>query len=55
VLVDEQGLVSEAAADTKEAKLGAKAEKEVLKWKFRPFVYEGVARKIRGWVIYYAA
>lgn len=53
ILIDEQGIVEEATADVTDEKIKAKAEKDVLKWKFRPFVMDGERRKMRGWVVYY--
>lgn len=52
VLIDENGNVESAKASGSNKKLSADTEKAVLKWKFRPFVYKGTARKLKGFVIY---
>jgi len=53
VAVDETGKVLTAEADTKDEKAKLNVEKDVLKWKFKPFVYNGEARKMKGFVIYF--
>lgn len=58
VLIDEKGRVVEAKAgetedrDIKGNDVQKKAEKKVLNWKFKPFIYNGKPRKIRGIVWY---
>lgn len=54
VTIDESGKpISVVAADPKEKDMFGndvqkKASKEVLKWRFRPFIENGIARKMRG-------
>ncbi len=52
VVVDENGKVVEATADSKDEKLRARAEQEVAKWSVRPFSYQGAAQKMRGYLTY---
>lgn len=58
VLIDENGRVIEARAgttqerDIKGKNIQEKAEKEVREWRFKPFLYEGKTRKMRGVVLY---
>ena len=55
VVVDENGKVVEAVAETKDKKLGEKAEQEISKWTVRPFAYNNVTRKMRGYLYYLEA
>ncbi|MEP7211939.1 MAG: tetratricopeptide repeat protein [Acidobacteriota bacterium] len=50
--VDTAGKVIEAIAETNDANLRKRAEQEVLKWFIRPFIYNGEARNLRGYVTY---
>lgn len=52
VVVDENGKVIEATADSKDEKLRARAEREIAKWSVRPFSYQGAAQKMRGYLTY---
>jgi tetratricopeptide (TPR) repeat protein len=52
VEVDENGKVTKAVAETKDANLKAKAEAEVSKWTVRPFSDNGTKRKMRGILSY---
>lgn len=52
IVVDIDGKVIEAKAKTDDLKIREKIEKEVKKWEFKPFVYEGKEMKMKG-VIYY--
>lgn len=52
VVVDENGKVIEAIADSKDKKTGIKAEQEVSKWFVRPFSYNGATHKLRGVLTY---
>jgi hypothetical protein len=55
VLIDENGSVIEANPAVPNEKVKNEVAKKVLKWKFKPFVDEGVGRKMRGVVslLYY--
>ena len=55
VVVDENGKVVEAVAETKDKKLREKAEQEISKWTVRPFSYNNVTRKMRGYLYYLEA
>lgn len=55
VSVDETGKVIDAVGSDKNPKTNRRAEAAVLTWKFRPFVFEGIARKMRGFVVYRTA
>lgn len=52
IIVDIDGKVIEANAKADDLKLKEKIEKEVKRWEFRPFVYEGKEMIMKG-VIYY--
>lgn len=52
VTIDEQGKVSEAAAAIDDSKLKAKVEEFAQGVKYRAFVYDGTARKMRGYVTF---
>ncbi|CAN5722953.1 hypothetical protein BH24ACI2_BH24ACI2_11920 [soil metagenome] len=52
VVIDENGKVIEAIADSKDERLRVRAEQEVSKWSVRPFSYNGVTRKMRGYLTY---
>ena len=61
VTVDEKGKVIETKAgktddiDINGDKAQEKAEKNIIKWRFKPFVYDGTARKTKGivWFPYF--
>lgn len=55
ILIDENGSVIEANPLIQSEKVKKEITKKVLKWKFKPFVDEGVGRKMRGVVniLYY--
>lgn len=61
VTIDEKGKVIEAKAGETQDKnihgksVQEKAEEDVLEWKFKPFVYDGTARKAKGivWFPYF--
>jgi TonB family protein len=48
VTIDEKGKVVEATALTGPAVLRAEAVRAAHQWRFRPFVFEGVASRVRG-------
>lgn len=52
VLVDDDGKILEAVAESGNDKLRSRAVKEVLNWTVRPFIYNGVAHKMRGYLTY---
>jgi tetratricopeptide (TPR) repeat protein len=58
VLIDEKGNVLEAKTENTQEKdfkgknLQEKASKDVFTWKFRPLIYDGKARRMRGVVLY---
>lgn len=52
VTVGENGKIVEATADATDSKLGEPAEQEVSKWFVRPFIYNGLTRKTRGYLTY---
>lgn len=52
VLVDVDGRILEAAAESDNEKLRSRAEKEISKWTVRPFIYNGAAHKMRGYLTY---
>ncbi len=52
VLVNEDGKVLEAVAVTSDQSAKQSAEEGVLAWSFRPFIYQGAARKMRGGVYF---
>lgn len=52
ILVDETGKVVEAKGKSKNAKENRKAEAKAAKLVFKPFIYNGVARKMRGYIVY---
>jgi tetratricopeptide (TPR) repeat protein len=58
VVIDENGRIIEAKAGNVQEKdifgknIPEKAEKDVFDWKFKPFVYKGMSRKIKG-IIWY--
>jgi tetratricopeptide (TPR) repeat protein len=51
--IDTSGKVIEAVAETSDADLKKRAEAEVSKWFVRPFIYNGDARNLRGYLVYY--
>lgn len=55
VVVNENGKVVEVVAETKDKKLREKAEQEISKWTVRPFSYNNVTRKMRGYLYYLEA
>ena len=52
VLVDENGKVLEAKSMSDDDKYAKKVENAVLKWKFKPIIYQGKPRRLRGVVLY---
>ena len=52
VLVDENGNVLEAESLSDNKKAAKRAEEAVMKWKFKPLVYQGKLRRLRGIVFY---
>jgi hypothetical protein len=48
VLIDKTGRVLEVTPETRDAKVAGKIKERILGWKFKPFVYEGAAEKMRG-------
>jgi tetratricopeptide (TPR) repeat protein len=52
ILIDENGKVVEAVAQTKEVSDKKEAETEVSRWNFRPFIYNNEVRKMRG-IVYF--
>jgi hypothetical protein len=52
VVVDLDGKIIEAAAETPDENLKQRAEKEILKWTVRPFSDNGTPRKLRGYLNY---
>lgn len=52
ILVDETGKITEAVAKTDNKSDKQKAETETLKLSVRPFIYNGEARKMRGYFFY---
>lgn len=52
VVIDENGKVIEAIAESDDEKLRARAEQEVVKWSVRPFSYQGNTQKMRGYLTY---
>lgn len=52
ILVDETGKVIEARGKSKDAKANQKAESEVTNQVFKPFIYNGTPKKMRGYVVY---
>lgn len=55
ILIDENGKVIEAIAETKDKSDKKNAEEFISKWMFRPFVYNGAVKKMRGYVNYLAS
>lgn len=53
ITIDTEGNVSDAAAEINDSKIKEKVEKEVKKWEFKPFVYEGKAMEMKGVIYYY--
>lgn len=52
VVVDENGKIIEAAAESDNEKIRKRAESEVSKWSVRPFSYQGTAHKMRGYLTF---
>jgi tetratricopeptide (TPR) repeat protein len=52
IVVDEEGNVMEVRNRDSNVKVDRALEEEARTWKFRPFVYKGVARKMRGAISY---
>lgn len=52
VLIDADGKILEASAESGNEKLRSRAEKEILNWTVRPFIYNGAAHKMRGYLTY---
>lgn len=52
ILVDETGKVIEAKGKSEDAKANQKAESEVAKLVFKPFIYNGIPKKMRGYIVY---
>lgn len=53
VVVEENGKIVEAIADSKDKDLRARAEKEISKWRVRPFTYQGNTYRMRGYLTYF--
>jgi hypothetical protein len=53
ISVSESGKVEKAEAITSDSALKKDAENKVMKWQFKPFSYHGVAKKMRGWTVFY--
>lgn len=52
VTVDETGKIMEATAENDDSGLRKRAEQEIMKWNVRPYSYNGVNRKLRGYLNY---
>ncbi len=53
VTIDESGKIIDLQVKTDDSKIRDKVAKEVKTWEFKPFVYEGMAMKIKGLIYYY--
>ncbi len=52
VVVDENGKIIEAVAESDDEKVRRQAENEISKWSVRPFSYQSTAHKMRGYLTY---
>lgn len=52
VTVDETGKIEEAKAENEDSGLRKRAEQEIMKWNVRPYSYNGVNRRLRGYLSY---